>query len=192
MLKKIRKYTISIWIIVLAIFWIYILNHREILDPKNFAALIQWFWSGAIIVYGLVFLFRWILLVPSTPLILVGMLLFPNSPHIVFIISMMGIIFSSLVIYRFSDLLWLDEYFEEHNHNNKKMEYFINKYWFFAVAFWSFFLVLPTDLVCYIAGMVRMNIYKFIAWVFVWEGLIIWLFIYGWKWLLERITHSFL
>lgn len=192
MLKKIRKYTISIWIIVLAIFWIYILNHREILDPKNFAALIQWFWSGAIIVYGLVFLFRWILLVPSTPLILVGMLLFPNSPHIVFIISMMGIIFSSLVIYRFSDLLWFDEYFEEHNHNNKKMEYFINKYWFFAVAFWSFFLVLPTDLVCYIAGMVRMNIYKFIAWVFVWEGLIIWLFIYGWKWLLERITHSFL
>ena len=111
MLKKIKKYTISIWIIALAIFWIYVLNHREILDPKNFAALIQWFWSGAIIVYGLVFLFRWILLVPSTPLILVGMLLFPNSPHTVFIISMMSIVFSSLVIYRFSDLLWLDEYF---------------------------------------------------------------------------------
>ncbi|MBX9809389.1 VTT domain-containing protein [Candidatus Gracilibacteria bacterium] len=178
MLKKIRKYIIALWAIVLLCFGIYLFNHRYIIDPAYFVSMIQDFGTGALFIYFIVFLFRGLLLVPSTPLILVGMLLFPENPHIVFLISMVGIVFSSLIIYEFSDILGLDEYYAKHNHS-KKMRHLIDKYGFFAVAFWSFFLILPTDLVCYIAGMVRMNIYKFIAAICLGEGLVIGIFIYG-------------
>ncbi len=78
------------------------------------------------------------------------MILFPTEPFAVFLISMVGILFSAFIIYRFSDILGLDEYFAT-NVKNKKITEMIEKYGFYAVAFWSFFLVLPTDLVCYIA-----------------------------------------
>lgn len=78
------------------------------------------------------------------------MILFPGDPNAVFLISMTGIIFSALIIYQFSDILGLDDYFTE-NVKNKKIEQIIEKYGFYAVTFWSFFLILPTDLVCYIA-----------------------------------------
>ncbi len=128
--------------------------------------------------YAILFLFRGLLLVPSTPLILVGMILFPNDPNAVFAISMTGILFSSFIIYQFSDILGLDDYFAS-NVKNKSIQEKIEKYGFFAVAFWSFFLILPTDLICYIAWAVRMNIYKFLSAVALGEGFIIAIFIYG-------------
>jgi uncharacterized membrane protein YdjX (TVP38/TMEM64 family) len=100
--------------------------------------------------YALIFFFRGLLLVPSTPLILVGMTLFPSEPNAVFAISMTGILFSAYIIYNFSDLLGLDDYFAS-NVKNQKIRSMIEKYGFYAVAFWSFLLVLPTDLICYIA-----------------------------------------
>lgn len=115
-----------------------------------------------LIIYGMLFFFRGILLVPSTPLILVGMILFPDAPDTVFLISMIGILLSAYIIYQFSDILGLDEYFAK-NVKNASIKKAIEKYGFYAVTFWSFFLVLPTDLICYIAGAVRMNIYKFLT-----------------------------
>ena len=91
---------------------------------------------------------------------------------------MVGILFSAFIIYRFSDILCLDEYFAT-NVKNKKIKEMIEKYGFYAVAFWSFFLVLPTDLVCYIAWAVRMNIYKFLSAVTLWEGFVVGIFIFG-------------
>lgn len=93
---------------------------------------------------------------------------------------MTGILFSAYIIYNFSDLLGLDDYFAS-NVKNQKIRSMIEKYGFYAVAFWSFFLVLPTDLICYIAWAVRMNLYKFLGAVALGEGFIIGIFIYGWK-----------
>lgn len=150
MIKKTRKYAISFWIGGLIFFGIFLLENPSFLEPKNLAAFVQSFGIWSLAIYALIFFLRGILLVPSTPLILVGMILFPDNPHAVFLISMTGILFSALVIYQFSDILGLDDYFEE-NVKSKKIKNMIEKYGFYGVAFWSFFLVLPTDLICYIA-----------------------------------------
>ncbi len=178
MLKKTRKYVIRFWIVILAIFGISLLLHPEMLDPKHLASAMQELGIWGLILYGTFFLFRGLLLVPSTPLILVGMILFPGLPHTVFLISMTGILISAYIIYQFSDILGLDDYFAK-NVKNESIKKAIEKYGFYAVTFWSFFLVLPTDLICYIAGAVRMNIYKFLLAVALWEGFVIGIFIYG-------------
>ncbi len=180
MIKKTKKYIILFWIILLVAFWIFISKNPHLLNPKELALYIEQFWYIWLSLYALIFFFRGIFLVPSTPLIIVGMILFPYDPFAVFIISMTGILFSSFIIYQFSDILGLDDYFAS-NVNNKRIQEMIEKYGFFAVTFWSFFLVLPTDLICYIAWAVRMNIYKFLSAVALGEGLIIAIFIFGWK-----------
>jgi uncharacterized membrane protein YdjX (TVP38/TMEM64 family) len=178
MLKKSKKYVLLFWFVLLASFAIFLYTHPHLTNPKEFAIYIEQFWMLWLGIYALLFLFRGLLLVPSTPLILVGMILFPSDPNAVFAISMTGILFSSYIIYQFSDILGLDDYFAS-NVNNKSIQDKIEKYGFFAVAFWSFFLILPTDLICYIAGAVRMNIYKFLSAVALGEGFIIAIFIYG-------------
>jgi uncharacterized membrane protein YdjX (TVP38/TMEM64 family) len=76
---------------------------------------------------------------------------------------MIGIIGSAAMIYFFSvemefDALLEKKYPKSIIYTKKQVE----KYGFWAVLFWSFFILVPTDVICYIAGVTRMNFYKFI------------------------------
>lgn len=147
-----------------------------IYDPSKFTAeniaefLLRF--SGLIWLIYLGFsIVRGITLLPSTPLVLAGTLLFPEQPFAVLFVSMTGILLSSTMIYFFSEYLGFSEYFEGHkpelSHKIKaKLEHPLG---FLFVAGWAFFPLVPTDLVCYLAGTTKMNYWKFIAAVFVGE-----------------------
>lgn len=74
---------------------------------------------------------------------------------------MLGIVFSGVLIYRFSDLMGFDEMFARHSHS-KKIQDAIEKYGFYAILLWSFAPVVPTDLICYVAGTVRYSFWRFV------------------------------
>ncbi len=74
---------------------------------------------------------------------------------------MLGIVFSGVLIYRFSDLMGFDAIFAKHNHS-KKIQDAIEKYGFYAIILWSFAPVVPTDLICYVAGTVRYHFWRFV------------------------------
>ncbi len=126
-----------------------------------------WIWF----VYLLMSVARGFSLLPSTPLVLAGTLLFPEQPFGVLAVSMTGILLSSTMIYYFSDYLGFSDYFENHRpdltHKIKaKLEHPLG---FLFVVGWAFFPLVPTDLVCYIAGTTKMKYWKFIAAVLVGE-----------------------
>ena len=66
-----------------------------------------------------------------------------------------------MLIYKFSDLMGFDEIFARHV-SNDRVKKAIEKYGFYAVLLWSFVPVVPTDLICYVAGTVRMSFWKFV------------------------------
>lgn len=123
--------------------------------------------SGTVVwaVYFGFSIIRGLTLLPSTPLVIAGIMLFPEHPFYVLAVSMTGILASSTMIYYFSDLLGFSEYFEKHSPRRierikERLEHPLG---FLFVAAWAFFPLVPTDLVCYIAGTTRMNYWKFIA-----------------------------
>ncbi len=123
------------------------------------------------IAYLLFSALRGLTLLPSTPLVIAGTLLFPEQPFLVLVVSIVGIVFSSTMIYFFSELLGFDEYFASHKPEltariREKLEHPLG---FLFVAGWAFFPFVPTDLVCYLAGTMRMNYWKFIAAIFAGE-----------------------
>ncbi|MBC7503869.1 TVP38/TMEM64 family protein [Candidatus Gracilibacteria bacterium] len=178
MIKAIRRIALVVWIVSVISLAYYISHHREYLDPANLLSFFQSFGSLALIIYILASFVRGLVLLPSLPLVLVGILFFPSNPHLVFLISMLGIVFSGVLIYRFSDLMGFDEMFARHTHS-KKIQDTIEKYGFYAVTLWSFVPVFPTDLICYVAGTVRMNFWKFILALTLGEGLIVGIIVYG-------------
>ena len=143
----------------------------------------------AIGLYILISLIRGIFLIPSTPFVLCGILLFPNQLWLVFIISMIGILFGSSILYFFSDRLGFGELIQ-----SKKPKLFatvqnkMTKYGMPIVIGWSFFPAVPTDVICCVAGLIKMNYLSFIVALAIGETVLV----AGYLYTGQAIVHWFL
>ena len=175
----IKKISSLIWLLLiigaLSIFFM----HPEFAEPKELALFFKRFEAQALLLYLLVSMLRGFTLMPSTPLIIAGTLLF-ESQLLVFCISIFGIIFSSSLIYFFSDYLGFSQYFYKKERVIDRIKIHLDSpYGILFVLLWSFLPMTPTDAVCYVAGATKMQYKKFIAAVFAGESLICGIYIFG-------------
>jgi len=182
-----RIFFIALWLsVIVSGIGAYLLFPDEFTAPKIAEFLLRF--QGEIwLVYLALSALRGLTLLPSTPLVIAGTLLFPNQPFAVLTVSIVGIMLSSSMIYFFSDLLGFSDYFENHKpgltHRIKsRLEHPAG---FAFVAIWAFFPLVPTDLVCYVAGTTKMNFLKFIAAVFAGELVLCILYIYSGNYLIN-------
>lgn len=130
--------------------------------------------SNILLGYLIISLVRGLFLLPSTPFVLAGILLFPSAPWLVFSISMTGILVTSSYLYVASRFLEFDKLFgKKHNQRTNKIIDQLDKHGFWIVLGWSFFPLVPTDLICYIAGTIRMNFIKYILAILVGESILV-------------------
>lgn len=112
---------------------------------------IGWIYLGLLIGRGFFML-------PSTPFLFLGIFLFPGYRFFIVCATTGSILLSAIFFYFFSERMGWHHYFNRKF--PKKMgniETQLKKptaIW--LVVFWAFFPIVPTDLVCYAAGMVRM------------------------------------
>lgn len=161
---SLKKIIAVVWILFLIVCISLILAYPEHFKPQALADFLAQFKGMMLIVYLLVSLLRGFTLVPSTPLVMAGTILFPGEPFLVLAISLVGIIFSSAMIYYFSDYLGFGTYLEKkYPAQVVKIENQLQKPTGILFVFlWAFFPLLPTDAVCYVAGTLKMNFLKFI------------------------------
>lgn len=118
------------------------------------AALGAWSFIG----YVAVSLVRGLALVPSTPVVLAGGLLFPEALWLVLLVSMVGIVISATLLYRFPGWggydAWLERRYPERI--TRLREHLVKPRAQWWVALWAVTPVVPTDLVCYAAGLAKM------------------------------------
>ncbi len=167
----VKKWTLIIWMIVLLIALYALIFHRDILTASHLVNFLWRFGPYLLIVYFLLSVLRGFTLVPSTPFVLAGILLFPSNLPFVYVISLLWIIFSSSMVYFFSREMGFEKIFQKHK-GYEKTQKLLEKYGFPFVAIWSFVIIVPTDLVCYLAGTMKMNYSKFILAVTLGEWLI--------------------
>ena len=90
-------------------------------------------------VYFLIHLLRGFVLLPSTPLIFAGVLLFPENPFWVLSISLIGILSSSLLIYFFSDKLGFSTFFKKKGAKIVQIEKHLSgKFGGLYITLWSY------------------------------------------------------
>ena len=101
-------------------------------------------------------------MLPNTPFVMAGVLMFPDQPLMVFTISLLGIMIGGSFIHLFADKLdMMKKSFEKSGSRGQRMKVKINKHGFWIVVFWAFFPLTPTNLICYIAGATKMPYKKF-------------------------------
>ncbi len=117
-------------------------------------------------------------LIPSTILIIVGLLFIPPVP--LYFIILIGIVVSSLSVYYFFEYLHIDSFVKEkYKPLVTKGSAYLSKYELPVIVVWSMAPFLPTDVICYLAGTARVNVGKFVLGVLVGEGIICAVYIFG-------------
>jgi len=155
----------TIWLLVVTISLSTLLIFPDLLTRDNISIFLNQLGSMALLVYILISLTRSILLIPCTPFVLAGAISFPQWPLLVFFISMAGVVVGALLVYSFPSFGKYDEYLEEKYPEKIAVlkEKMHSKYSFSFVVAWSFFPLVPTDAICYVAGMTKMKFRKMIT-----------------------------
>jgi uncharacterized membrane protein YdjX (TVP38/TMEM64 family) len=126
-------------------------------------------------------------LIPSTSLVLAAVAFIPPVP--LFVLTLAGILVSSACIYRLSASLHFYEVFERrHMHRVERMRALLERHELPIIIGWSFFPLAPTDLICYVCGVLEVNFAKCLIGVGIGEGAICGLYIFAGDYLL-RLVH---
>jgi uncharacterized membrane protein YdjX (TVP38/TMEM64 family) len=163
-LKTPKTRTIIWALVVVLVLGLYLLN-ADRLKPQDIADLVLRNRDFAVLLYFLISIGRAFFLIPSTPFVFAGLFIFPDSPFLVLFISMTSNFLASTLIYFFSGWMGfsheaLDKYPEG---SSKLSRVLLSRYGFFYLLAWAFFPFTPTDLACYVAGMVKMRYLNYIT-----------------------------
>jgi uncharacterized membrane protein YdjX (TVP38/TMEM64 family) len=167
-MKTTRHIIFIIWLIFLTTCLISYISNPSAFSAENIIHFLKKFNHFVLAVYILIFLLRGFTLLPNTPLVITGTLLFPDHPYLILFISISCILITSALIYYFSEFLGFDTFFQEKYPD--KMDAIRKKLnqpmGVIFIMIWSFFPLAPTDLVSYVAGTVRINIAKLLLGIF--------------------------
>jgi uncharacterized membrane protein YdjX (TVP38/TMEM64 family) len=167
--KKVRRKTLIIWIAVLLISFILYLANRDLFDITFLKEYVVDHKVLVISVYLVILTFIGLTFIPSTPFAIAGVLLF--SPLEAYIINLAGILTSSLVVYYFTQYLRLDVWFEsKYPQQIARVKKALSMKELPIIAGWSFFPIVPTDLIIYVASTLNISFWKCAVGILIGEG----------------------
>ena len=163
-MSRIRRVALGLWVsIVLALTAAYAIN-PSLLKPEVLVDTLRQSGQPVLVGYIALSVVRPFTLIPSTALIIVGALLFPRHPWFVMVSSLVGIVASAAVVYFFFEFLGIGELFERrHASRVRWLKDQTRQNGFWIVVAWSAFPFVPTDVICYVAGTLRMKFGKFVC-----------------------------
>lgn len=176
---KNRKYIIGIWILLLFCFGYAFVFFKDTLS--------LWF-TQLFLIYPIIWYFVYLLFVSIRgltfiPLITILLVMVPFTNHWALLITtLVWTLITSYIIYRFSEVLEIDDYFErKHPRAIKALHRGFEKYELPIIIVRSLLPFTPTDLICYIAGTLQVNVRKMLLWLLIGEVIICSFYIWGIK-----------
>jgi uncharacterized membrane protein YdjX (TVP38/TMEM64 family) len=139
------------------------------------AASSVWLAYAIYVVLGAV---RGFALVPVTSVVVLAIPLFPPLP--LFLLTIAGIAISSASIYALAGRMKLAEYFErKYAERTQRLRAALERFPTTIVAAWSFLLVMPTDLICYVCGSMKISFRRFMLGVLIGESAVVGIYIFA-------------
>lgn len=164
-----KKIMIWWWVVLVLLITGFVLFEKEVIGWFTWL-----FGTMPLIGYLLYFLLvslRWLTFIPLTTILLA---VAPFTNHwVLWVITMVWTLITSYIIYYFSQALQLDDYFEKkHQRTIKVIRKRLDRYELPVIIIRSMIPITPTDLICYIAWTLGINVRKMLLWVFIGEGLV--------------------
>ncbi|MDG2227265.1 MAG: VTT domain-containing protein [Flavobacteriales bacterium] len=187
-MKQFKKYLRWTWITLILITVTFFLIYPDSLTAECLKTLLHDNSSLILIVFIALSCIRALFFLPSTLFVLMGTVLYPVDPVFVLIVSMIGILIGATLVYKAAAILTPEQLFKGKNLTRMEgVRRKMDKYGFSIVLLWSFFPAVPTDLICYVAGTIKMTFWKFIFAVFLGEIILVSIYIWTGKSIIELL-----
>lgn len=147
-------------------------------EPDNIRSFFSDNLYSGLAVYLLISTLRGFTLIPSTPLVLAGILVFPPLP--LFLVNQLAVYSSSAVLYYMTRSMRFDNFF--FTHYPEQVERLINllrKRELPVISLWGFMPFIPTDMIVCICSVLRISVWKTLMGVSIGEGIICAIYIFG-------------
>jgi uncharacterized membrane protein YdjX (TVP38/TMEM64 family) len=173
-----KRKTFFVWILaVVAVLSLY-LTHKEQIDVEWIRGVVHDNRFLIIPFYLLLLSCLGLTFIPSTPFAIAGVALF--DPALAYLLNLVGIITSSTIVYHFAGFLGLREAFESRYPDKiLKVQSALNRKELPIIVGWSFFPVVPTDLIIYVASTLKIPLWKCLLGVLLGEGVLNAFYIFG-------------
>lgn len=174
------KHFNTLWIVLVLLCAGLLLLFPNWITRESISGFLNGMGAMALVVYIVLSLTRGLLMIPCTPFVLAGGISFPDMPFVVVLISFAGIATGAYLVYSFPAFGSYDEFLEERYPD--KIAWLKQKlhgpYAFWIIAGWSFFPLVPTDAICYVAGLVRITYKKLVTAVIIGEIPLVTIYVY--------------
>lgn len=178
--KTLRYSLFALWILVAAAALYLYFFKREAVQAEMRDALSASFWI-ACATYLLIGALRAFTLVPATFPLVIAMPFF--DPWVMLALTLPCIAISSSICYWFAEALHMDELFErKYPRQIQKLKELLGRYELPIIIGWSFFLFLPTDVLCYVCGSLKIDFKKFLLGIMIGEGVVYAIYIFVGHW----------
>ena len=181
--RAVRYGLFALWVAIAgAALYLYFFK-RDVVQAEMRDALSASFWIASLS-YLLIGALRAFTLVPATFPLLVAMPFF--DPWLLLALTIPCIAISSSICYWFAEALHMDELFErKYPKQIGNLKRLLQSYQLPIIIGWSFLLFLPTDVLCYVCGSLKINYKKFLIGVIIGEGTVYAIYIFLGDWVLR-------
>lgn len=174
------KHFNTLWIVLVLLCAGLLLLFPNWITRESISGFLNGLGAMALVVYIVLSLTRGLLMIPCTPFVLAGGISFPDMPFVVVLISFAGIAAGAYLVYSFPAFGSYDEFLEERYPD--KIAWLKEKlhgpYAFWIIAGWSFFPLVPTDAISYVAGLVKITYKKLVTAVIIGEIPLVTIYVY--------------
>lgn len=170
-----------IWVLLIFSFLGLYCYYGSLINIENFKSFIGENKTTVLTLYVLISSLRALFLLPSTPFVILGIALYPDSLFFVFLISLVGIQLGATLMYIASSYLTPVSIFGNQSKKIKVIESKMKKYGNFIIMGWALFPIVPTDLICFVSGSIRYNFKSFFLSILIGESILVGLYLFAGK-----------
>jgi uncharacterized membrane protein YdjX (TVP38/TMEM64 family) len=176
--ETVGSFGLYLWLaLIVACLGLYTLQ-PELFEPANIRTFFSDNLYSGLTVYLVICTLRGLTLIPSTPFVLAGILVFPPLP--LFLVNQVAVYSSSAVLYYMTRSMRFDNFFFTHYPQQvERLITLLRKRELPVISLWGFAPFIPTDMIVCICSVLRISVWKTLIGVSLGEGIICAIYIFG-------------
>ena len=179
---------LAFWLGIIGISLSLYFLYPELFAPQQLRNLFSENLVPGLSLYFLVSTLRGFTLIPSTPFVFAGILIFPPWP--LFIVNFIAVYTSSAIVYYMARAIKFDRYFhEKYPQKIEKLTQLLRKKELPVISIWGFLPIVPTDMIVYVFSVLRISVLKTLIGTSIGEGAICAIYIFGGYYTLSSIFN---
>ena len=177
-LEHINFFGLYLWLGIITVCLSLYFFQPELFEPQRLRGYFSTNLVPGLLGYFVISTLRGFTLIPSTPIVLAGVLVFPPWP--LFLVNQLAVYTSSAIVYYMARYVRFDRYFHEHYEPQvTRLTRLLHKRELPVIAAWGFFPVVPSDMIVYVCSVLRVSVVKTLIGISIGEGVICALYIFG-------------